>query len=61
MFPLPGLIAVILGLLALGQIRKAPNTAGKGLAIAGLVMGGIQLAFLVLWILWFILAMVFGT
>jgi hypothetical protein len=61
MFPLPGLIAVILGLLALGQIRRSPNPAGKGLAIAGLVMGGIQLAFLVLWILWFILAMVFGS
>jgi len=60
MFPIPGIVAVILGLVALAQINKAPNSSGRGLAIAGVIMGGINLAFLLLWILWFILAMVFG-
>jgi hypothetical protein len=60
MFPIPGIVAVILGVIALGQMRNAPNSSGKGLAIAGLIMGGINLAFILLWIVWFILAILFG-
>jgi len=60
MFPVPGVIAVILGFIALGQLRKTPNSTGRGLAIAGIVLGGINLALILLWILWFILTAVFG-
>jgi hypothetical protein len=58
--PIPGLVAVILGLVALGQMQKSPNPPGRGLAIAGVIMGGINLAFIFLWILWFILVIAFG-
>ena len=60
MFPIPGVVAVILGLIALNQMRSLPNPSGRGLAIAGVIMGGINLAFILLWILWFILALAFG-
>ena len=58
--PIPGLIAVILGFLALSQMKSAPNSTGRGLAIAGIVMGGVNLAFFVFGILWFLLSLVFG-
>lgn len=60
MFPVAGIVAIVLGLVALGQMRNSQNSNGRGLAIAGIVMGGINLAFLLLWILWFILSLVFG-
>ena len=59
-FPVPGIIAVILGIIALKQMRVAPNPTGRGLAIAGIVMGGINLAIFALGILWFLLAVTFG-
>ncbi len=43
-------LAVIFGHVALSQIKKT-NEDGKGLAIAGLVIGYIGLAFVVFWIL----------
>jgi hypothetical protein len=58
--PIPGIIAVILGLVALAQIRTAPNSAGRGLAIAGIVMGAVNLAIFGLGILWLILSAAFG-
>jgi hypothetical protein len=61
MFPVAGLMAVILALVALGQLRNSPNLSGRGLAIAGLIMGGINLSFLLLWIIWFVLSLVFGS
>jgi len=60
MFPIPGVVAVILGFVALGQIRREPHSTGKGLAIAGIILGGINFAFILLWIIWFILTAVFG-
>jgi uncharacterized protein DUF4190 len=60
MFPVTGIVAVVLGLAALGQMRSSQNPNGRGLAIAGIVMGGMNLALLLLWILWFILGLVFG-
>jgi hypothetical protein len=60
MFPILGLVAVVLGMIALGQMRNSPNPPGRGLAIGGVIMGGINLAFILLWILWFILAVLFG-
>jgi uncharacterized protein DUF4190 len=58
--PVPGIIAVILGILALGQMRNAPNSTGRGLAIAGIVMGSINLAIIALGILSLILSAAFG-
>ena len=58
--PVPGIIAIILGITALRQMKTAPNPTGRGLAIAGIVMGGVNLAFFLFGILWFILSLVFG-
>ena len=58
--PVPGIIALILGIIALGQMRTAPNPTGRGLAIAGIVMGGINLGIVALGILWLILSAAFG-
>ncbi len=58
--PVPGIIAVILGVVALRQMTNAPNPAGRSMAIAGIVMGGINLAIFVFWMLWFILSLLFG-
>lgn len=41
--PLPGLVALILGLVALSQIKKDPTrVGGKPFAIAGVITGGIS-------------------
>ena len=45
---LPALLAVIFGGVALGQISSNPGQAGRGQAIAGLVLGGVSLAFILL-------------
>ena len=58
--PIPGIIAVILGIVALSQMRSSPNPTGRGLAIAGIVMGAVNLAFFLFGILWFILSLSFG-
>jgi hypothetical protein len=57
-----GLVAVVLGLVALSQIRRDPaKYGGKPLAIGGIVTGGIvmlvKLALLVIWIV----ALTFGS
>ena len=44
----PGLLAVIFGIIALSQISSRPGQAGRGQAIAGLVLGGVSLASIVL-------------
>ncbi len=44
---IPALLAVIFGLIALNQIKGNPGQSGRGQAIAGLVLGGISLAFIV--------------
>ena len=54
--PLFGLVAVVLGAVALMQIKKNPQQhTGKPIAIAGLITGGIallvSLAFMLFWIL----------
>ena len=58
--PVPGIVAVILGIIALRQMKTNPNPTGRGLAIAGIVMGSVNLAFFGFGILWFILSLVFG-
>jgi hypothetical protein len=44
----PALLAVIFGIIALSQINGNPGQAGRGQAIAGLILGAISLAFIVL-------------
>ena len=60
--PIPGVIAVVLGYIALQQIKKSPaTTGGKPMAIIGLVTGSLAIFFYGLLFLWFILAGVFGN
>jgi len=41
--PIPGVLALILGLVALSQIKKAPNiNGGKPFAIIGIVAGSLS-------------------
>ena len=59
--PLPGIAALIMGLMALSQIKKTPEkVGGKPFAIAGVIIGGINVAFYGLLFLWFLLALIFG-
>jgi hypothetical protein len=58
--PVAGVVAVALGIIALSQMKSAPHPTGRGLAIAGIIMGGVNLAFFVFGILWLFLSLVFG-
>jgi uncharacterized protein DUF4190 len=59
--PLPGIAAIVLGAMALAQIKKSPQTTGgKPLAIIGLVTGGLTMVFYGLLFIWMILAGAFG-
>ncbi len=58
--PIPGILAVIFGLVALSQLRGRPTQPSKGMAIAGIIMGGLSLLWLVLWLIWLILSIAFG-
>ncbi|HEU5459941.1 MAG TPA: DUF4190 domain-containing protein [Pyrinomonadaceae bacterium] len=59
--PIPGIIALALGLSALSQIKKSPeHFGGKPYATAGVIIGAVNIAFYVLLILWFVLALSFG-
>jgi hypothetical protein len=44
----PSVLAVIFGSIALSQIRSNPHQAGRGQAIAGIVLGGVSIVFIVL-------------
>ncbi|HEU4714537.1 MAG TPA: DUF4190 domain-containing protein [Pyrinomonadaceae bacterium] len=59
-FPILGPLALIFGIVALTQMRKSPQSTGKGFAIAGIIMGCINLVFYAFWILWMILSVAFG-
>ena len=59
--PLPGIAALIMGLVALSQIKKEPEKfGGKPFAIAGVVVGAVTIVFYVMLLLWFLLAIGFG-
>jgi Domain of unknown function (DUF4190) len=52
LFWIGSLLAVIFGHVSLGQIKRSNGLqTGRGMAIAGLTLGWISLAF---WILWFL-------
>lgn len=62
--PLPGVAAVVLGWLALSQIKRTPlpdNGGGKAMAIVGIVSGALTIVFYGLFMLWMIAAGVFGS
>jgi predicted acyltransferase len=60
--PVPGIIAIILGWMALSQMKKNPLTAsGKPMAIIGVVTGSLTFVFYSLFILWIILGAIFGN
>ncbi len=59
--PVPGIVALVLGLTALSQIKKSPEqVGGKPYATAGVIIGAITVAFYILILIWFILSMVFS-
>ena len=59
--PLPGIAALIMGLVALSQIKREPDKyGGKPFATAGVIIGAISVAFYVLLLLFFILSRGFG-
>lgn len=48
-FAIPSILALVFGLVALGQIGGSGGTqAGRGMAIAGVVLGGFEILFFVL-------------
>ena len=59
--PIPGIVAVVLGVSALSQIKKSPEeVGGKPFATAGIIMGAINIVFFILLLIWFLLAAAFG-
>ena len=59
--PIPGIVALILGLSALSQIKKTPDKiGGKPYATAGVVIGAISIAFYLMLLIWFLMALSFG-
>jgi hypothetical protein len=58
--PIPGIVALAMGLTALSQIKKSPDqVSGKPYATAGVIIGAISTAFYLLLLLWFLLRMSF--
>ena len=59
--PVPGIVAIILGWMALTQMKKNPYaSSGKAMAIIGVVTGSMTFVFYSLFILWIIIAALFG-
>lgn len=59
--PIPGIVALVLGSIALSQIKKSPEeVGGRPYAIAGIALGGVNVAFFVLMLIWVLLRAAFG-
>ncbi len=59
--PLPGLVGLVLGVIAISQIKKSPEKfSGRPFAMAGIIIGAITTAFYLLLLLWFLAAIAFG-
>ncbi|HEX8730712.1 MAG TPA: DUF4190 domain-containing protein [Ktedonobacterales bacterium] len=57
-----GLVGVILGHLALNEINKSNGyTQGRGLAIAGLIIGYLQIAAVVIFLIFVVLGVLFAA
>ena len=60
--PIPGIAALILGLVALNQIKKSPEKyGGKPLAIIGVVLGSLSLLVTIGWVILFIIGSLAGN
>jgi len=59
--PLPGIAALTMGLIALSQNKKTPEkVGGRQFALAGVIIGAIDIAFYVLFFIWMFWAFTFG-
>ena len=59
--PIPGIIALILGLVALSKIKNFPHEyGGKPFATAGVIIGGISAFVGLLVLLWIFLSIALG-
>ena len=55
--PIPGIVALVLGLVALSQIKKSPEKfGGKPYATAGVILGAISILFYAVFFLWIFLS-----
>jgi hypothetical protein len=51
-FQIPGVLAIIFSVIALSQIKNNPaKFTGRGMAVTGLVLGVVSIAFVVFWVL----------
>lgn len=53
---LGGILAIVTGHMGLSRIRQNPALGGRGMAIAGLVMGYVVVGFAVLFLIWVFIA-----
>jgi purine-cytosine permease-like protein len=51
-----GLVAVVLGVVALSQLKQHPELAGRGFAITGIVLGALALLIVIMAVVIFILS-----
>ena len=59
--PIPGIVALVLGITALSQIKKSPDKyGGKPYATAGVIIGAITIAFYAIFLLWVLWGAAFG-
>lgn len=59
--PVPGIVALVLGLTALSQIKKSPDKyGGKPYATAGVVIGALTVGFYVLVFIWLLIGAIFS-
>ena len=59
--PIPGIIALVIGLVALSKIKSQPlEYSGKPFATAGVIIGAISTAFYMLLFVWMFLAIALG-
>ena len=59
--PLPGIVALVMGLIALSKIKNSPQEyTGKPFATAGVIIGGVSIFFFILAFLWMLLVGGFG-
>jgi hypothetical protein len=60
-FGIPSLIAIILGVMAISQINaSAGRETGKGMAIAGIILGGLAVFAFLAWLALVIIAALMG-
>ena len=58
--PIPGIVALVLGLTALSRIKTSPQEyGGKPFATAGVIIGAVSLAFFLLMVIWFAVVLAF--